>query len=221
LSFFDWVALAFAFTIIGLAVVGELKDIELCTLAIERYGDALELKWRRALLLCQAVRRFTFLPVMLIATCSIIVIMGGDALTACFNSLAILFMTEIDNTAYLFGLGERARARVESMGRVELSKAEVEAMARTKLVHLVLVVAVCLVSVKGSGSSDVMMAFVFMFCPFAVLWAGAAAEALSEPSDSTDTTKRASTLAVKAMVGVLGFGLVLITNKLTGWKNEN
>jgi hypothetical protein len=57
--------------------------------------------------------------------------------------VAILFMCEVDNITYSLFLSERVRSRVEDAGRVELSDAEVAALVRTKVVHLVfLVVAV-------------------------------------------------------------------------------
>jgi hypothetical protein len=37
-------------------------------------------------------------------------------------------MTEVDNVCYSFALGERAHARVEEAGRVELTQKEMDAL---------------------------------------------------------------------------------------------
>ena len=47
---------------------------------------------------------------------------------------AILFLTEIDNICYAFGLGELARARVESAGRITLTAQEESHLVLTKTV---------------------------------------------------------------------------------------
>jgi hypothetical protein len=60
----------------------------------------------------------------------------------CLNTVAILFMSmcDIDNIFFDLALGERVRARVGDAGRVELDYAEATALARTKAVHVVLIV---------------------------------------------------------------------------------
>ena len=46
---------------------------------------------------------------------------GGDALSVCFNTVAMLFLCEIDNLLYAILLPERERARVEVEGRVSVN----------------------------------------------------------------------------------------------------
>ena len=57
------------------------------------------------------------------------------------------------------GLGERVRARVEESGRVEFDDVEAKALARTKIVHVSLIVVAVLSSVKLVGSGDDNLAF--------------------------------------------------------------
>ena len=52
-----------------------------------------------------------------------------------------------DNLCYLFGLGERLRARVEDAGRVELTDIEANAMGRSKEAHIVTIVSTVLIGV--------------------------------------------------------------------------
>ena len=115
-----------------------------------------------------------FLSALTVGAPVLVCFRGGDALSVCFNTIAILFMVrartaaalpavsepaplcrqcEIDNLCYHFGLAERRRARVEDAGRVELSHEEAAAMARTKEVHVVIVVVTILAAVKISGGA--------------------------------------------------------------------
>ncbi len=48
---------------------------------------------------------------------------------------AILFLVEVDNALYAFGLGELWRRRMETAGRVELQNAEVAALGISKWIH--------------------------------------------------------------------------------------
>ena len=50
---------------------------------------------------------------------------GGDALSVCFNTIALLFLCEVDNVTYAILLSERVRSRVEANGmRVEIGDAD-------------------------------------------------------------------------------------------------
>jgi hypothetical protein len=155
---FDWMTLFFATYVVGLSIVGELKDIELCLLAIERIPEgALSWKWVSALSFCLELRRFVFLPAMLNIVATLVILKGGDALSVCFNTVAIIFLVEIDNISYHVGLGELQKARVESVGRVVLSDAEAKNLAWLKVMY----VPITLVSVLTSVA--MMDAFLGLF----------------------------------------------------------
>ena len=71
-----------------------------------------------------------------------------------------MFLFEVDNVAFTIGLGERLRVLVEESGRVELTDKELTALARTKLVHIALIViaapaGVAAASETSRGSSAV------------------------------------------------------------------
>ena len=82
------------------------QDIRLCSYAIEAAGEQLRL--RALLRLLNAVRTWVFLPAMVITVLYLVIIKGGDALTVVLNTVAILFLCEVDNAAYMIGLGEAA-----------------------------------------------------------------------------------------------------------------
>ena len=58
----DFVALFFCVLIVAFKVVAELKDIELCCVAIRRSRANLSLGWHFVLMLIMGMRRWTFLP---------------------------------------------------------------------------------------------------------------------------------------------------------------
>jgi hypothetical protein len=149
----DWVAYMFASFIVSFQVVGELKDIQLCNLAMEHAGSAISPRWLFGLQFVGFMRRWVFLTLLTCSVPMLVVYRGGDALQICFNTVAILFMTEIDNICYSFALGERVRARVEEAGHVELTTREAKALMRMKVVHVATIVATCLAAVRLAGSS--------------------------------------------------------------------
>eukprot|EP01052_Picozoa_sp_SAG31_P026195 SAG31_NODE_2356_length_5874_cov_17.280000_7_plen_170_part_00 len=59
----------------------------------------------------------------------------GPPCQVCFNTVAVLFLLDIDNAAYMFLLDERTRARVERSGRVMLADDEAQALSASKMVH--------------------------------------------------------------------------------------
>ena len=90
---------------------------------------------------------------------------GGDALNVCFNTVAVLFLCEIDNIVYAVGVGERTKSRYEELGRVELEDVEAATLARSKTAHsfFVMVMPILGVLTQSTGSD-----FVSMFlCRFA------------------------------------------------------
>lgn len=63
-------------------------------------------------------------------------------------------MTEVDNLAYSLGLPEAWKARLEEAARVELGVEEQSAIARTKVVHLVLITATLIGGVANCRRGD-------------------------------------------------------------------
>jgi hypothetical protein len=69
-----------------------------------------------------------------------------------FNTVAILFITEVDDISFTIGLSERVRSRVESSGRVDLSADQAARLVQTKTVHTVLwTLIIALTILQGNG----------------------------------------------------------------------
>jgi hypothetical protein len=76
-------------------VGGATQDITLCAIAITHVRDQLSRGSRLALTLLGGVRRWVFLPALVGAVPMLVLFKGGDALSVCFNTIAILFLTEV------------------------------------------------------------------------------------------------------------------------------
>ena len=196
----DTVALVFAAFIVVFTVVGELKDIELCSMAVAHAGDRLSKGWRLALRFLLWMRRWCFLPFLVIDVPVLVMFKGGDALSVCLNTVAILFLCDIDNIVFALVLGERVRARVEDAGRVELEDAEATALARTKAVHVALLVLAVLGTVWYPGASTEGI----ILLPLAFLLGGVA-EAFVPGAGAVETCKRVGKVMGAWLLGFVGF----------------
>eukprot|EP01050_Picozoa_sp_SAG11_P005089 SAG11_NODE_344_length_10440_cov_10.595494_3_plen_201_part_00 len=96
--------------------------------------------WRSALTIFCGVRRYLFLPILVSCIPSLVLYQGGDALSVCFNAVALLFLAEIDNYAYGFGITDELRVRLETVGRSKLGKLDGQKLTNSQTVHVVVVV---------------------------------------------------------------------------------
>ena len=113
----------------------------------------------------------------------LVLVMGGGALSVCFNTVAVLFLCDIDNITYDRLMSERVRSRIEERGRVEIDDAEAQALSRSKAVHafllsvsvpcVVLFAPTILAGDVGWGG------FVITLVPFVVFWLAGAVEAIA------------------------------------------
>jgi hypothetical protein len=178
-----------------------VQDIEVCNLAITHAGERLSSGYRFALTLLGGVRRWLFLPALILAVPMMVKLKGGDALSVCLNTVAILFLAEIDNAIYKVGFSERVRTRVEEYGRVETSDREAVARVRSKQIHVVLITATVLVFCSGAN-------ILFTFLPLVSFWLGGVAEALIAPG--ADAAEKAREVAKVTGAAVLGVGGLMV-----------
>ena len=92
----DWASLILAGGLVGLTIVGELKDIELCNLSLHKASDP-GLRWRIALHLLSGARHWFFLPALATTMPTLVLWRGSDAMSICMNTVAMMFLAEIDN----------------------------------------------------------------------------------------------------------------------------
>ena len=87
---FDWGALAFATFIVSFSVVGELKDVELVSIAIRHSAHKLSPQLRFFFSFLGGMRRWLFLPALVMTTPIVVIIEGAT------NALLRQFCTKTD-----------------------------------------------------------------------------------------------------------------------------
>jgi hypothetical protein len=153
----DWAAMFFSTTVVGFAMARELQDIELCALTVTRASAKVQSGVRCAVTVLNGVRRWVFLPNLLVTIAPLVWMQGADALSVCFNTVAVLFLCEIDSVIYA-GLPRRFKARMESVGRHQLSDEEADAMVNSQAVHVCAFVCTLLLTVTTRmGSAPLML----------------------------------------------------------------
>ena len=83
---------------------------------------------------------------------------GGRVRDVCLNTVAVLFLLEVDNLAFLHGLSERARMEAEeNAGARQVTDAELRTMDAVKLVCVVTIPSVVFVGILGHNLVDQML----------------------------------------------------------------
>ena len=190
------------------------QDIELCAMAIHHAGDRIAPAYRFALSLLGGMRRWTFLPTLTLAAPTLVLVKGGDALSVCFNTVAVLFLCEIDNLLYAILLPERERARVEVEGRVELGEAEAAALMRSKAVHAAVLVAAVPCVVVGGGGGDWDIFWLALLLPFLAFWLAGVTEAVLGSAGAGEACKEVGKVTGRCLLGLVGLSvLVLLSSR--------
>jgi hypothetical protein len=186
------------------------QDIELCDMAIRHAGDRIAPSWRAALLVLGGVRRWLFLPTLVMVIPMLVMYKGGDALNVCFNSVAVLFLCEIDNLGYAILLPERERVRIEEEGRVELGEAEARSLVRSKVVHVCVLMLLLPSTVAIGLSGDESLEW-GVFVPLATFWTAGVAEAIiGDEASAVEICTEVGKVTGRGLLGMLGWSLVFI-----------
>jgi hypothetical protein len=127
----------------------------------------------------------------------------------CRSSLSSV--RQIDNAAYAVGLSERVRTRVEEFGRVQPRDTEAAALVRSKVVHVVLLVA-AVPTIVWSGTVGV----AGLLVPFLVFWLGGLVEAVTTPGAGVSEKMQGVGKATAAVV----LGFICFVNMVgVAWKS--
>ena len=201
----DWVALMFAFTTVAFVITGELQDIELCEIAVARARGGAKGGVRFALKFLNAARRWVFLPCMSTCIPFLVWVLGGDALSVCFNTVAILFLVEIDTVCYA-GLPRRVRERMAEAGRLMLTEDQAASMARSKAVHVCVFVPFMMLVVtwRGVPPGHTLVAILAGSFPFIV---GGCFEGCHRATPASALRNAAKTFAAGLIGFVVWFGV--------------
>ena len=124
--------------VIGLAIAREINEIILCELTRLRFSQESScIVWTCLEHVNAFLRRFLLLPLVLMSAVCLVVGRGGDALSVCFNALALVFLLECDNLLYDNVLDDYTRDLVHDEGWVEIDDTAADFLAVTKFAHFV------------------------------------------------------------------------------------
>ena len=93
----DWFALLFSSICVAFKLAGERNDIELCRLAAVHGRDELARGWRTMLGAIGFVRRWIFLPLVMVSMVTMVLYRGSDAMSVCLNAIGVIFLCDIDS----------------------------------------------------------------------------------------------------------------------------
>ena len=215
----DWLALAFAATMVSIAMCGELRDILMCSAAINAAGDRLPPRWRTGALLLIGLRRHSFLAIFPGVILVVVTSLGADALSICFNTVAVLFLVDIDNVAYSVILDETVRTHIEQTCQTKFDAADraTWSLARSWYVTLVpafLIIGLILMfpGVPALYQIGVVLQFsVCLVCDAAIFLRGG-------PGVATTTVEKCHGVALAGLRwlgGVISFGALFMLTMTT------
>jgi hypothetical protein len=169
-------------------------------MAVRHAGDSIPRTSRFVLSLLGGIRRWTFLPGLCATAPVLVLYKGGDALSVCFNTVAVLFLCEVDNLAYAIGLNEKVRAQLEVKGRIELSEVEADSLARSKLVHMCVLGVAIPYAVWVGGESQLEVGIIFL-----ALYLAGVVEAVVDVDGVVNACKKVGILTGRWLLGLVGY----------------
>jgi len=217
MGLFDCITLIFASFFVAMGATSELQDIQIFELALLHSGTELHGRCRMSLVCLNFVRRWVFLPSLVTAVPTLVVLKGGDALNVCMNTVAVMFLTEVDEGLYAFGLSSAERSMVEDGGRTTVSCPEQKTLRSSKWTHALLIMVSILSPViigppsAGSGISESTSLLILMLQAFVVFWMGGLAEATVANSAAGGTAAQtALAIARKTAASMAGVVMFLV-----------
>ena len=134
----DWFALFLASLVVAFAVFAEIRDGVLMEIALREISKRREVPrgWRFAIHGLNFARYFILFPNILFSVMMLVHENGGRVRDICLNTVAVLFLLEVDNLAFLHGLGERTRMEAEEHAGAHehVTELDLETMDAVKLV---------------------------------------------------------------------------------------
>ena len=95
-----------------------------------------------------ALRRYSIIPDVAITVVLMVLRMGGDTVSVMLNTLAALFMLEVDNLAFDYGLTAQTKAKVEKEFKVVLAKDQINLLNSIRRWHVLALTVVIIASVQ-------------------------------------------------------------------------
>ena len=152
----DWTTLALASIVVAFAVFGEIRDAMLCDIALRDIAKRRKVPrlWRASFGALNHMRLFAFLSSIVSSIVGLVLNEGGNVKDICLNTVAVLFLVEIDNLAFNFGLGEVSRMEAEEHGRVSLGTRDLRSIDVIKALCIIMIPLTILVLVASTSFSQ-------------------------------------------------------------------
>merc|ERR1712050_8977 len=99
----------------------------------------------------EALRRFALLPYLLGTGPPLVLYRGGDSLSICSNTIALVFIIDCDDYLYAYGLPHRMRNIVEEFGRAEIDSQKAHLLAWVGPAHVLVALIVSPLAVWMAG----------------------------------------------------------------------
>ena len=132
----DWVTLCLASIVVAFAVFAEMRDSLLYEKSLRDIAKRREVPrgWRFAIGGLNFARYYIMLPHVILSVVQLVLNDGGRVKEVCLNTVAVLFLLDLDNLAYLHGLGERTRMEAEEYAGVRITDDELQTINAVKVV---------------------------------------------------------------------------------------
>ena len=152
----DWTTLALASIVVAFAVFGEIRDAMLCDIALRDIAKRRKVPrlWRASFGALNHMRLFAFLSSIVSSIVGLVLNEGGNVKDICLNTVVVLFLVEIDNLAFNFGLGEVSRMEAEEHGRVSLGTRDLRSIDVIKALCIIMIPLTILVLVASTSFSQ-------------------------------------------------------------------
>jgi len=166
----DWVTLFLASLVVSFALFAEIRDCMLCEIALREISKRREVPrgWRYAIRGLNFARYFLLLPSIVMSVVALVHNDGGAVKHVCLNTVAVLFILEVDNLAFLHGLGERTRMEAEQYAHAgaRVTEDDLRTMGVVKLICVVTIPSAIFGGVCGhSVLRDNADVFILMLAP--------------------------------------------------------
>ncbi len=143
--------------VVAFAVFSEIRDAMLCEIALRDISQKRQVPCGRRFAIggLNFARYYIFLPNVVYSVMALVLSDGGRVRDVCLNTVAVLFLLEVDNLAFLHGLSERVRMEAEEMaGTRQVADDELRTMDAVKIVCVVLIPFVVFVGILGHNLAD-------------------------------------------------------------------
>ncbi len=213
----DSIAFWLCTSLVALHIGKESSEVVLCNLALRQAQETIPKHWRYSFLAMNFARRYLFLPGIPVAIVMVLLTNGADAMSICFNSVALVFLCEVDEVFYQLALPERVRlVTTRIRARVVLSSDEEDQLFKSRVILQVSVAMGIRIGMSvlahGAATTDL---FLYMICQWAIYLPAEVSLAVQLETRSRIIAKIAwEIILVPLMCGCWFMSFIIINNVL-------